>query len=75
LQDFKEVLGLELVKEAVEDAKQNAIRNNIENCQFFCGNAEAIMSSVVSRAQGSHVVAVLDPPRAGLRKSHLFLSK
>ncbi|KAL4716706.1 hypothetical protein ACJJTC_004825 [Scirpophaga incertulas] len=61
----KNVLGLELVPEAVNDAKANAKLNGIGNCEFFAGRAEDILSSVLARAEGD-VVAIVDPPRAGL---------
>ncbi|CAK1580486.1 unnamed protein product [Parnassius mnemosyne] len=60
------VLGLELVAEAVKDAKANAELNGIENCEFYTGKAEEILPSVLARAGGDHLVAVVDPPRAGL---------
>ncbi|XP_026327285.1 tRNA (uracil-5-)-methyltransferase homolog A [Hyposmocoma kahamanoa] len=60
------VLGLELVAEAVKDAKANAELNNIENCQFFTGKAEDILPTVLARANEENVVAIVDPPRAGL---------
>lgn len=61
------MLGLEVVPEAIEDAKENARRNNIENAEFFAGKAEDILSSVFHRAKTDDVIAVVDPPRAGLR--------
>ncbi|XP_068633219.1 tRNA (uracil-5-)-methyltransferase homolog A [Battus philenor] len=60
------VLGLELVAEAVKDAKANAELNGIDNCEFFTGKAEEILPSVLARAGGDQLVAVVDPPRAGL---------
>lgn len=67
------VLGLELVAEAVKDAKANAELNNIENCQFFTGKAEDILPTVLARANEENVVAIVDPPRAGLRKYISYL--
>lgn len=60
------VLGLELIPEAVRDAKSNAELNNIENCEFFTGKAEDILPSVLARAMGDDIIAIVDPPRAGL---------
>ncbi|KAJ2949238.1 hypothetical protein O0L34_g6188 [Tuta absoluta] len=60
------VLGLELVPEAVLDAKSNAELNNIDNCDFFTGKAEDILPSVLARATTDDVIAIVDPPRAGL---------
>ncbi|XP_039753555.1 tRNA (uracil-5-)-methyltransferase homolog A [Pararge aegeria] len=60
------VLGLELVAEAVMDAKANAELNGIKNCEFFTGKAESILPSVLARVTGNDVIAIVDPPRAGL---------
>nr|CAD7399028.1 unnamed protein product [Timema cristinae] len=64
-----QVLGLELSTEAVSDAKTNAVNNNVTNCEFFAGRAEVIISSILNRATKKDVIAVVDPPRAGLRES------
>lgn len=60
------VLGLELVEEAVKDAKANAELNNVKNCEFFTGKAEDILPSVLARVTEDDVIAIVDPPRAGL---------
>ena len=57
-----------MIAEAVKDAKSNAELNNIENCEFFTGKAEDILPSVLARATGEDIIAIVDPPRAGLRK-------
>lgn len=62
------MLGVEVVPEAVEDARHNARMNKIENCEFFVGKAEEILSSVMYRATEGDIVAIVDPPRNGLRK-------
>lgn len=66
------MLGLEIVPQAIEDAKENAKVNGIENCEFFAGSAEDILGDVIRHAGGGDLVAVVDPPRAGLRKFLLF---
>ncbi|XP_015837917.1 tRNA (uracil-5-)-methyltransferase homolog A isoform X2 [Tribolium castaneum] len=63
----KKVLGIEIVPQAIIDAKANAKLNEIENSEFFEGKAEEILGSVCYRAMGD-VVAVVDPPRAGLQQ-------
>ncbi|XP_026739133.1 tRNA (uracil-5-)-methyltransferase homolog A [Trichoplusia ni] len=60
------VLGLEMIAEAVKDAKANAELNKIENCEFFTGKAEDVLPSVLARATGEDIIAIVDPPRAGL---------
>ncbi|XP_045448001.1 tRNA (uracil-5-)-methyltransferase homolog A [Melitaea cinxia] len=65
-QHCDKVFGLELVAEAVKDAKANAELNNIKNCEFFTGKAEDILPSVLARVTGDNIIAIVDPPRAGL---------
>ncbi|XP_046389968.1 uncharacterized protein LOC124158743 [Ischnura elegans] len=66
--DCGQVLGLEIVSPAVEDAKVNAVENNISNVEFFTGRAEEILTSVLTRAKGESVYAIVDPPRSGLQQ-------
>lgn len=63
-----QVLGLELLAKAVDDARTNAANNGITNCDFFVGKAEDILSSVMNRAVKDDILAVVDPPRAGLHQ-------
>ena len=59
------VIGVEVVQQAVEDAKENALRNGIENAEFFCGDAGA--AALELEKQGIHPdVITVDPPRKGL---------
>ena len=59
------VIGVEVVAQAVEDARENAIRNGIQNAEFFCGDAGA--AALELEKQGIRPdVAVVDPPRKGL---------
>lgn len=60
-----EVWGLEIVPEAIEDAKRNAERNGIENARFVAGNARTGVRPLIEEA-GYPDVVVVDPPRAGL---------
>ncbi|PYZ92274.1 23S rRNA (uracil(1939)-C(5))-methyltransferase RlmD [Salipaludibacillus keqinensis] len=63
-QKAKQVYGVEIVPEAVSDAKRNAKLNHIENADFVVGEAENIMPWW--QAQGLHPdVIVVDPPRKG----------
>lgn len=73
LQKCGQVLGLELLAQAVDDAKSNAENNDITNCDFFVGKAEDILSSVINRTTKEDILAVVDPPRAGLRKNFILL--
>lgn len=56
----KEVIGIEVVPEAIEDAKENARLNNIENVKFICDTAESKINNI-----GDIDVVILNPPRKG----------
>ncbi len=59
------VIGVEVIPQAVEDARENAKRNGIENVEFFCGDAG--QAALELERQGIRAdVAVVDPPRKGL---------
>ena len=59
------VIGVEIVEQAVADARENAKRNGIENAEFFCGDAGAAALELESKGTAADVV-VVDPPRKGL---------
>ena len=59
------VIGVEVVPQAVEDAKDNAMRNGIENAEFFCGDAGEAALALEQQGIIPDVV-VVDPPRKGL---------
>ena len=61
----KRVIGIEIVPSAVEDAKNNAVRNGITNAEFICGDAGACTSQLLQRNIQPEV-AIVDPPRKGL---------
>ena len=56
---------MEVVPQAVEDARDNAKRNGIENAEFFCGDAGAAALELEKQGIQADVV-VVDPPRKGL---------
>ena len=59
------VIGVEVIPQAVEDAKDNAKRNGIENAEFFCGDAG--QAALMLEKQGVKAdVVIVDPPRKGL---------
>ncbi len=61
----KRVIGAEIVPEAVENARQNALKNGITNAEFICGDAG--QAAVMLQARGIRPEAVVvDPPRKGL---------
>ena len=59
------VVGAEIVPQAVEDAKENALRNGIANADFFCGDAGAVAQELGAEGVRPQVICV-DPPRKGL---------
>ena len=59
------VIGVEVIPQAVEDARDNAKRNGIENAEFFCGDAGQAALELEKQGIKADVV-VVDPPRKGL---------
>uniref|UniRef100_H3BDC7 tRNA (uracil(54)-C(5))-methyltransferase n=1 Tax=Latimeria chalumnae TaxID=7897 RepID=H3BDC7_LATCH len=62
----KKVIGIELCQEAVEDAKVNAQINGLTNINFHCGKAEDLFPSIINSVTSPNMIAIVDPPRAGL---------
>lgn len=58
------VVGVEVNKDAVHDAKINAQRNNIDNIRFYCDDAGKFMTEMAADGEKADVV-FMDPPRAG----------
>ena len=63
--------GIETVPEAIEDAKQNAKLNNIENAEFFVGDVEKTLPEFIKQRKIKPDVVFLDPPRKGCDKTAL----
>lgn len=66
----KKVYGVEIVPEAIEDAKKNARENNIDNAEFLVGESERIIPELIDKGIKADVV-VVDPPRKGCERSLL----
>ena len=60
----KQIVGVEIIPEAIENAKENAELNNIENTRFICDDASGAVKTLLSEGIKPDVV-VLDPPRKG----------
>ncbi len=69
-QRAKKVYGIEVVKEAVEDAKENARINKIENVEFLAGKTEEVFPKLLKEGVKANKL-VLDPPRKGCDKEVL----
>ena len=57
----KKVIGAEIIEEAVEAAKENAVRNGLSNCRFIAGDVFKVLDEIEEKPD----VIVLDPPRDG----------
>jgi len=64
-QKAKYVYGVEIVAEAIEDAKYNAKMNNISNAEFFVGAAEEVLPELYKERGIKADVIIVDPPRKG----------
>jgi 23S rRNA (uracil1939-C5)-methyltransferase len=62
----KSIVGVELIPEAIEDAKENAALNNIGHSAFFTGDVTEICDDAFFQANGRPDVIITDPPRAGM---------
>lgn len=64
------IVGVEIVAQAIENARRNSDRNNISNVEFYCGDAGKVFSDL--RKNGCHPdIIVIDPPRKGCSESTL----
>jgi len=62
------VIGVELIEEAIEDAKENVALNNIANAHFFAGDVAAVCHEEFFIDHGKPDVIITDPPRAGMHE-------
>jgi 23S rRNA (uracil1939-C5)-methyltransferase len=64
----KKVIGVEAVPEAIFDAKENAKRNSITNCEFYVGDMKNVFNDDFIAQHGHPDVIITDPPRDGMHK-------
>ena len=64
-QKAKQVYGVEIIKEAIDDARRNAALNHMDNVEFFVGKAEEIVPAQYEKTGIHPDVIVVDPPRKG----------
>ncbi|MBM7624500.1 23S rRNA (uracil(1939)-C(5))-methyltransferase RlmD [Sporohalobacter salinus] len=69
-QAAKQVYGIEVVSQAIDDAKENAKLNNIDNCYFKVGKVREMLPKLKSNGLNPEVI-VVDPPRKGCHKQVL----
>lgn len=67
----KKVYGIEIVKEAIVDAKENAKKNNIENVEFYTGDVEIVLDNLINKQNIVPDIIMIDPPRKGLDKKSI----
>ena len=68
--DAKEIVGIEIIESAVEDAKKNAALNKITNLKFLIGDIKDVLPSFNSIGNEIDIM-IIDPPRAGMHKDVL----
>jgi len=64
----KKVIGIEVIEEAIADAKENATMNNLKHCQFYAGDIAQICNDAFFAEHGKPDVIITDPPRAGMHE-------
>jgi 23S rRNA (uracil1939-C5)-methyltransferase len=64
--DAKKIIGVDVIEDAINDAKENAMLNNINHASFFCGDVIEICNDDFFSLHGRQDVVIVDPPRAGL---------
>ena len=67
----KKIIGVETVKEAINDAHENAVLNDIQHAQFFQGDVIEVCNHAFVSAHGKPDVVITDPPRAGMHEQLL----
>ena len=63
-EEAAEIVGVEIIPQAVENAKRNAQSNNITNAEFHCGDAGEVFGKLRKQGCAPHII-VVDPPRKG----------
>ena len=64
----KKLIGVEIIPQAIENAKENAMLNDIDNAEFVCADASQAAKQLAERGTSPDVV-VIDPPRKGCDNS------
>lgn len=64
----KKIIGVEVIEDAIEDAKKNAALNNIQHAHFFAGDVIKICNDEFFNTHGKPDVVITDPPRAGMHE-------
>lgn len=67
----KKVYGIEIVKEAIDAAKENAKINNVDNTEFYAGDVEVVLDELINKNKVKADIVIFDPPRKGLDKKSI----
>lgn len=68
----KKLYGIETIKEAIDDARENAKINNISNAEFFVGDVEKKLPEFIKKNNINPDVIFIDPPRKGCDKTAIY---
>lgn len=68
----KKVIGIEIIEDAIKDAKENAKINNIENIDFYAGDVENLLPEILKDEKNIPSVVFVDPPRRGLDSNTIY---
>ncbi len=66
--DVDEVVGVEMVEPAVDNARTNAQANGVDNCTFVAGDLKEVLTPDFAETHGRPDVLLVDPPRAGMHQ-------
>ena len=64
----KKIIGVDVIEDAIADAKENAALNNISHAEFFCGDVIKICNDEFFAVHGRPDVIITDPPRIGMHE-------
>ena len=67
----KKVYGIEIVEQAIEDAKENAKINNVENAEFIAGDVEKVLDDLINKKNVIPDIIMIDPPRKGMDENSI----
>lgn len=70
---FSKVYGIEIVEEAIDNAKENAEINNVKNMEFYAGDVEKILPQILEKENIKPNTIFVDPPRKGLDNNTIQL--
>ncbi len=68
---FTKIVGIDIIPEAIQDAQENALLNNIPNVSFFCGDVLNICNEAFIQQQQPPDCIIIDPPRNGVHPKFL----